>query len=350
MRVIGEHLVVDEARVGRHAGVVGKIAAVGEAAEAVSVVLQRRARGRVVGAGRRDGREARVVTQIRARQVRVARPRLIDLRELPVRAAGGQGRRRIERRRAAREVGIDLRPAVALPIGVQDRDFGGEGLGRLPQEARAPGEGLLIVPVGLVLVDRGARHRLGRVGEQRDPRQAVVGALEEPVGVDESRLIVVLRRRAEREHVAERYVDEAPQRVRRPVRVLELAAARLDLRRPRVELRGVGNEPQCPGERAGAVERALRPAQHFDLLQVIQLEVAVDRRVADVGPHRRLLEGAEAARRLAGRIDAADDGYRGQMKRAPYWYMLKPGTSVASEARSVTPLSASRSALTTDML
>jgi hypothetical protein len=37
---------------------------------------------------------------------------------------------------------------------VQDREFRGERLGRFEEQARPSGEGLLEVPVGLVLVDR----------------------------------------------------------------------------------------------------------------------------------------------------------------------------------------------------
>ena len=72
MRVIGEGLVVDEPRVRRHTGVIEKECAVGEAPQAVGVVLKRRARGPVVGAGGRHGREPSVVADVQTRQVRVA--------------------------------------------------------------------------------------------------------------------------------------------------------------------------------------------------------------------------------------------------------------------------------------
>ena len=206
---------------------------------------------------------------------------------------------------------IDLRATVAVCVRMQDRRFDAQRLGGLEQQARAPGKGFLEVPVLLILIDRGTRHRLGRIGEQRDSRQAVVGAHEQAVGVDESRLIAVLRRRPKRKHVAERHVEEAPDGVRSPVRVSELATARFDQTRPPPELGRVRDESQGAGQRAGAIQGSLRSTQNLHLFQIVQLKVTVDGGIAHIRAHRGLLECAETARRLAGRIDAADDRDRG---------------------------------------
>src|SRR5579862_1571989 len=112
---------------------------------------------------------------------------------------------------------------------MQDGGLGTEGGDGLPQQARPSGEGLLEIPVLLILVDRRAGQRVRGIGEHRQSRQAVVGARKEAVGIDPSRFVGVLRGGAESEHITEGYVDQTPELIRHAIRVLYPASSRLDL-------------------------------------------------------------------------------------------------------------------------
>jgi hypothetical protein len=59
--------------------------------------------------------------------------------------------------------------------------------------------------------------------------------------------------------------------------VVHAVAARFDGCGECARVRRIRNEAQGAAQRAGAVQSALRPAQHLDLLQVIELEVAIHR-------------------------------------------------------------------------
>src|ERR1700722_13715659 len=98
----------------------------------------------------------------------------------------------------------------------------------------------------------------------------------------------------------------------------KIPAARIDAARQYAELRRVRNDTYGAPQRAGSVERSLGSAQHFDALNVVELKIPLDGRVADVDPYRRLLEGAEGTcDRFAGAVEAANDGCRrGAQSRA----------------------------------
>src|SRR6266481_6992873 len=93
--------------------------------------------------------------------------------------------------------------------------------------------------------------------------------------------------------------------------MIEPIGPRLERAREGLLVRVVRNESQCAAQGAGAVQRALGTAQHLDLLEVIQLEITVDGRIADIRAHRILFERSKTPRWLSGRIDAANDGSDG---------------------------------------
>ena len=103
--------------------------------------------------------------------------------------------------------------------------------------------------------------------------------------VDEARQFVVVADDAQRRGVADRHVDmplQSRRRIRRPsasTRELDGAAELADL-----GLRG--DVAQRARDRAGAEQRALRAAQHFEALEVEQIEVGREQRDGD----RRLVE------------------------------------------------------------
>ena len=66
------------------------------------------------------------------------------------------------------------------------------------------------------------------------------------------------------------------------------------------------DEAHRAAERAGAVERALRTAQHLDPLDVAQQEVGENRRLVDIGRDRRDRGGRVVAQRVAIDIEAAN--------------------------------------------
>src|SRR5262249_140154 len=135
---------------------------------------------------------------------------------------------------------------------------------------------------------------------------AVAIESHEPVRIDESRLVVVVAGDAQREGFSHRQVDCGRGRVARVACFVDRAELDVGIARKFAQLRPPGNDAEGAAERAGAVQRALRAAQHFDALDIVELEVAVDRRVADVSTDRRLLESTEAARART-RVQATND-------------------------------------------
>ena len=83
-------------------------------------------------------------------------------------------------------------------------------------------------------------------------------------------------------------------------------ASRLGIER--IELRWIGNEAQRSAERAGAIQRALRPTQHFNTLQIAQMHREEDGRLAEIGGDRRNCRiGIAAAIDCLVRVQAAQD-------------------------------------------
>ena len=79
--------------------------------------------------------------------------------------------------------------------------------------------------------------------------------------------------------------------------------------RPALELLGIGpvhDVADVARQRAGAVQRALRPAQHLDPVDVLQHEIAEQRRVVDVGRHGRRRRQRHVAVGAGVDVDAAD--------------------------------------------
>jgi hypothetical protein len=305
VRLVGIDLRQDEARIQGAADVVAQV--LRDPVQHIATVEPRIAFGREVGAGRRQRREAGVVAQVQARQVGLTRVWLFDGRELGVVVAGREGDARIADERAAREGAGDCAAGLAVEIGVHVSQLCVEAVRGLPQQARAAGERLLLVPVLLAVVHAGA-VRIRRIDAHGD---ATVVEPHEPMCIDESRLVIVVAGNAQSERFSHRQVDRRRCRVARIARFIDHAQPYVGVAGKLAELRRGGDDSQRTAERASAVESTLRSAQHFDAFDVIELEVAIDGRVADVGADRRLLERAKAARART-RVEPADDRKRGR--------------------------------------
>ena len=181
----------------------------------------------------------------------------------------------------------------------------------LKQQLVARGEGVFVVHVllgieiGGLLGGRAERSALARgaatglrVGHARLAQQVVV--------VDKAWIVIITHRAAQRDVVLEdrdvhRAIGIHPRRT--AVRFPEPAPVEID--RIVLGIGTAGHVAHRTGQRAEAIEGALRPLKNFDVINVEQLEVDVERHFTKVDTHRRV--GIGTIHRRIARIDAAQN-------------------------------------------
>ncbi len=173
------------------------------------------------------------------------------------------------------------------------------------EEPRDAGEpGLRGIEVLDLLGPEAAADRVRRIGEHRDPvRVHHHGAAR----IDEAGELLVARREAHRGPVADREVGQHIDAVVEVVGMGERAALGGHAERRVAGVRLVLDEAQRAAHGSGAVQRALRAAQHLDPRDVGKPQVGEHRRLIDIGGHRRREEVLEAAAAHRAGVDAADD-------------------------------------------
>ncbi len=176
--------------------------------------------------------------------------------------------------------------------------------------------------VVVVLRDLGVVQRVGRrrivIAEVQGRRRAVVELAVIGLVVDIAAVLPVIGHRADGEVLGDRHVDEAFE-LPADGAVAEFVALHIVAAFERVELGLVGDEPDCAGQRTGAVQRPLRAGQRFDALHVIDVDIGRagpgDRNIVQIVAHRGVgaAGGDDAAEvdRLAARPEARV-GDRGQ--------------------------------------
>ncbi|KIU01568.1 hypothetical protein QU38_00960, partial [Staphylococcus aureus] len=109
-----------------------------------------------------------------------------------------------------------------------------------------------------------------------------VDVLQAPLAIID--IAAVLRREGERAQrqipFPDRQVDDAAA-VPAQIAVLGGRAATPDLAAPRPEIGRARHHPHHAAERAGAIERALRPFEHFDPADIVELQVRIGGAVGD---------------------------------------------------------------------
>jgi hypothetical protein len=129
---------------------------------------------------------------------------------------------------------------------------------------------------------------------------AVVGC--DPIGaehieiglIDETRIVARSRIDAYREGLRERQVHHALDVFVGRVRVVGFAQSDFP---PGVEAAGIGrvqHEADRAPQRSRAIEGTLRAAQHFHAIQILQAHVEKERRIVDIGGHRRHHRGRQS--------------------------------------------------------
>ncbi|MBV6418364.1 MAG: hypothetical protein CMLOHMNK_03183 [Steroidobacteraceae bacterium] len=174
-------------------------------------------------------------------------------------------------------------------------------VGRVPGERGAPVPDFDRVGVLLhVILGVVAQHPV-----RRDRNAVGIEPVEIHV-IGESRVVEPRAGDAQRRGFAERNVDDSVDAVADIVRAVHFRAGGGDAAGELAGLRGARDVAHGAAEGARAVQRALRTAQHFDPLDVLQQEVRVDGRLVEIGRHRR--DGRELVVAIGGtvRVHAAD--------------------------------------------
>ena len=125
--------------------------------------------------------------------------------------------------------------------------------------------------------------------------------------VDDAVVLDLADVEAHREGVAERDVEHQVRVEVVAARPVGLPEVHLRLAAERLRVRLVHDVADVAGERTRAIQRALRAAQHFDVVDVLQDEVAEQRRVVDVRRHGGRRRERHVAVGAAVDVDAADD-------------------------------------------